>query len=379
MSGSPDPAGKFSGDRAAMLRAISDIHAIYVPNERLDIIKRGIVDLIARDNSTSQGNVQALIAPSRAGKTKLLNDLLGDYPVEREAFVHENGDWADRKTVVLASLADSNELTVAERIYKAISGRTPKEVLGGRPKRSEIEDSIVVLARECRLKLLILDEAHQSIDLKTDLVAGRIAIMMKDLVNARLFSILVVGTEAALRLIHANQELKSRTTRLYRIQPFQPTRSDREIWAEIIGDIEDVLTRDVFGVSSNLTAPDMSEALMTASNGIVGEMVTLVEEAAVRAVDDMIEVRSSKRGSGTSTPGEQPWLDWRHFEQVFDSLPNGFGRTNPFSSAARPSSTGTAPEEAEIHGGSGANLDESRPSGVRGRSRSNHRAQAFRK
>jgi hypothetical protein len=68
-------------DRLALLHKINDIRRIYVPYGKLGAIKRSVIDLIDRDNSGSQGNMQVILGPSRSGKTRFIEDLMRDYPV----------------------------------------------------------------------------------------------------------------------------------------------------------------------------------------------------------------------------------------------------------------------------------------------------------
>lgn len=350
-------------DRNALKLAVERLHGIYTPYPRLDAIKAGIVDLIGRSNRSSQGDIQVLVGPTRAGKSHLLDDLMLDFKPEPNAIRHENGDFCDRVPVVISKVPDSTVKRVAEHIYRSISGRKVSEVLGKRYNKDDVQDEIVRLARECELKLLILDEAHQSIDQRTDKVAFEVAVLLKDLVNEALFSILVVGTENAMRLIQANKEVEGRTTVIYRIEPFDRSPDSRRVWLDILQDYDAELALNVFGKPSGLTAPDVAEALLNASLGIVGYMATLVEKAAIMAVDDMI--------AGAKDPG----IEWRHLEAAFAAWAPGIGRVNPFSKAARPPAGGTEAGSDEP----GEDEAEGPASGVRGRKRANRRDAELRK
>ncbi len=369
------PAREF--DRLALLHKINDIRRIYVPYEKLGKIKGSVVDLIDRDNSGSQGNIQVILGPSRSGKTRFIEDLMRDYPVEREAILSENNNWADRKTVVFTSVADAKDVPVAEGIYKSLSGRSVKDVLGSKIKIGDIKEGIKMLAVECGMKLLILDEAHQSIDNKTDTVAKNVAILIKDLVNDKKFSILLVGTDETMRLVRAREEVRKRTTHVHRIKPFGANPHDRTVWNEILQDIDDDLSANVFEASSGLTAPDMSSALMAACSGILGEMTTLMEQAAILALDEMIHAAALTARDKAKV--EPPGIKWRHLEEAFAVSAIGFdAKVNPFSLGARPPPEGlpdvapeeTVTEEDEVEGPA---------SGVRGRKRAKHRASKFSK
>ena len=353
-----------TSDRDRLLEAIEGIHSIYTPYPRLDRIKGGIVDLIKRSNRRSQGDIHVLVGPTRSGKSHLLEDLLQNYQPERKAIQLPGGDFCDRVPVVLASVPKSNEKTVVEHIYASISGMDADQVLGARYKTDKVLREIVRLARECGLKLLILDEAHQSIDNKTDKVAADIAVLLKDLVNKKVFSILVVGTEDALRLINAREETRSRTKVIYRIQPLGRSTEELRDWLDILQDIDDELATSVFGGPSGITAPDLAEALRNAALGVVGHMADLVEQAAIMAMDEILEGR------------EKPGIRWHNLEAAFAAWAPADGRVNPFSNAARPSvgeiTSIDADEEIEVY-------REGPASGVRGRKRVNRVDAGFRK
>lgn len=349
-------------DREALRKSVEDIHAIYTPFPRLDAIKAGIIDLIGRSNRSSQGDIHVLIGPTRSGKSHLLDDLMHDYPRRPNGIQSGKGDFCDHVPVVISQVPNSTVKSVAEHIYRSIAGMHPDQVLGSRYKLDQIVSEIIRLATECGLKLLILDEAHQAIDQKTDRVALNVAVLIKDLVNAKVFSVLVVGTENAMRLINANSEVQARTTRVYRLEPFGRSTEDRQDWSDILGDVDDALASEVFGVRSGLTAPDMAEALLTGAMGIVGNMASLVEGGGVRALDDMI------------AGAERPGITWRHLEATFASWAPGIGRVNPFSEPARAPGA-IAPPIAGI----GEDPDEGPLSGARGRKRSSYRDAQLRK
>lgn len=356
------PAAARTFDRAAMKHAIDNLHGIYTPYPRLNDIKAGIIDLIERDNRSSQGVIHALIGPTRSGKSHLLDDLMLGYPRRENAIQVGDGDFCDHLPVVVSRVPSNSVKTVAEYIYESIAGRHPDQVLGSRYKQSKVVSEIIRLAWECRLKLLILDEAHQSIDQKTDKVAFDVAVLVKDLVNAKLFSVLIVGTENAMRLVRANAEVEARTTCIHRLEPFGRSADDRQDWKDILGDIDGDLAEKVFNASSDLTAPDMAEALLTGAQGIVGHMASLIEGAATKAMDDMI--------AGDRNPG----IKWHHLEAVFASWAPGNGHVNPFSENAR------APCVLEpcITGASDT-PHEGPASGVRGRTRATRRDTQLRK
>ncbi|WP_431271802.1 TniB family NTP-binding protein [Dankookia sp. P2] len=355
---------KLPRDRAALLAAVSSLRGIFTPYPRLDRIKSVITRLLSRGNAKSEGAVYTLVGETGAGKSHLLRLLESEHPRVQGARDLGNGDFADYVPVLLVKVPNASVRLVAEAIFKALTGQPVSAVLGAKFKKEDVLTAILRAASECDLKIMILDEAHQSIDLKTDRVAQEVAVLLKDLANARIFSLLVVGTEGALRLIRANAELARRAHKTLRIEAFRRSAIDLEIWYDILHDIDEVLENRVFGRKSNLDSPDMAEALMTAANGFVGHMAALVENAANEAVEEMLE---------RDTEG---CVRWEHLELAFSEWGPGEGRVNPFSPASRPPNKGSPllPDCAEDTA-----TPETVMSGVKGRGRRNDKDSLFRK
>ena len=353
-------------DRDALRQAIEGIRDIHTPYPRLERYEKGIDDLIKRGNSSSEGNIHALIGPSRSGKSHLLDGLLKNYPRVEAALKGRDGDFSDHIPVVRLRARNVSTKAMAQRIHEAFTLRNPDTIFGKKYNEDTVVKDILRVAEACRTKLLILDEVHELIDRKTDKVVGDVAVLIKDLVNAKLFSILLVGTNKAYRLIKADDEMEARTPVIYPMTPFEPTKpEDVAVWLDILDDIDSELADSVFGKSSGLCEPDMSLALMVAAEGIVGHMATLVEQAAYLAVDEMIA-------------GAAPGIRWGHLEEAFTRWAPAQGRTNPFSAASHLPEDGAAPAKAEktafqdARGGDVA-------SGARGRTRKNSRDATFRK
>lgn len=353
-------------DRAALRRAVEGIRDVHTVYPRLERFETGIIDLINRDNSTSEGNIHALIGPSRSGKSHLLDGLVAQYPRARSALTGLDGDFSDHIPVVLVKMRNVSTKAMAQRIYHALTERHPDSVFSAKYNEDVVVKGIIDVARECRTKLFILDEVHELIDRKTDKVVGDVAVLIKDLVNAKLFSILLVGTDKANRLIRADEEMEARTPVVYLMTPFGwANPEDAGVWLEILGDIDSELSDSVFHRLSGLCEPGLACALMEGAAGVVGHMATLLEQAAYTAVDEMI--------AGAPVPG----VRWEHLEQAFAKWAPAHGRTNPFSAGARPVESGMPAVSKKVD--APADLGGDVASGARGRTRKNARDATFRK
>lgn len=356
-----DGAASAARERAALRNAVERLHAVHTPYRRLEGIRREIVDLLGRDNGHSEGAVHALVGPTRSGKSHLIDDILAAHPRRPRAIRHPNGDHADEATVVYVRVRDTSRKALAEQVYKAISGVPPSLVLGRRYREHDVVDGIRDLAEQCRVRLLILDEAHESIDKKTERATAEIAVLLKEFANFKLFSILVVGTERVLPLLTVEAELASRAPRSHALRPFGASEEDLADWRDILSDIDEHLRHEVFGRRSGLARAPLAGRLREASGGVVGHAATLVREAAYLAVDEWLAARAAGAGDG-----HVPGVRTEHLARVFPAWTPGWNRPNPFGA-----------DEGDL---SGLPRNPEGPrSAARGRTRSGSRDAALRK
>ena len=320
-------------DVEALRAGATSIRGSFTSHAALERILRAVATLITRNNKGSEGPVHALVGMTRSGKSHLLRVFLEEHAKEPVKVTRPDGDFAFQKPVVYLKFLGNTTKGLTEAIYLAVTGNQAEAVLGKGCKQSHILDEIIRHRKECGVRLLILDEAHQSILNKSDHAAKEVAKLVKDLSNS-FFSVLIVGTEELVRLINADPELQARVNKTHRIHPFTRDAADMHIWKKILDGMDDVLTRKVFGQTSHLSARDLAEALMTASGGTVGHMATLVENAAYEAIDQWDVLRKDAGGGLDHGPHA---IGWDHFEIAFnDWAPGRMQNGNPFHPDARP-------------------------------------------
>ena len=316
-------------DYERMEAEITAIRGLFRPYPKVKAIIEAIQPLARRNNAKTEGPVNLPLGPTRSGKSHLLSALLKEFPREQKAIFDDDGNFADRIPVIVVRVRKGSRKQIAEAIYRELVGRPPADVL--RKSRYTEEDVVAEIKRigtACELKLVVLDEAHQALTLRSAEGVKDIASFVKDLSNLAVFSILVVGTRKALKLINADDELQSRTTRILKMLPFAWVAEDVAIWTKLVRDIDKRLT-EVFGGSSGLAEPDKAYALMVAAQGLVGHMATIVETTAHNILGQM------KTGTRHDLNLE-PRILWEDLEAVFDAWAPGQGRINPFSANVRP-------------------------------------------
>ncbi len=359
-----------SEDLATLQAGAVSLRGAYTSHERLERILRLVKTMITRKNSKSEGPVHALVGLTRSGKSQLLKALFEDSRPDEVKITAANGDFAYQKPVVYLKFTAGKVIDLLDSVYEAITGKDAAFVLGAKRSTAKVLGEISRHRTECGVRLLVLDEAHQSILNRTDFHAGNVAKIVKDLSN-EYFSVLVVGTpEETIRLINADPELQSRCHKIHRIEPFKRSPVDMHVWTNILRDIDLLLKKRVFGRLSGLAAPQMAEALMEAAEGVVGHMATLTENAVTEALDEWDQQRSS--GSKVIGAPVIEKVEWRHFSTAFSEWAPGQGRANPFEKPGDAAADKIPASETNLK-----KTQTNKASGVKGKVRQNAVHDAF--
>ncbi|MBI5162839.1 MAG: TniB family NTP-binding protein [Magnetospirillum sp.] len=306
---------------------IAEIRTHYIEFDRLEEIKLDLRRLVMRDNTVSEGGVMALFGCTRSGKTNLLTDFMAEFDEADKArgrVEYEDNTYGYARTVLYVKVPNTSSKNLAEEILKML-GATPEGAVlpatarkGAERRGYDIDDEVI---RQCRLRqvrLLILDEVHNSIEDRTAKAAKDVARKIKNYSNACVFSILLVGTDEAAKLLDASDELKARClTGPLRLVPFDWDKErDRRDCRTLLADFDSILAQ-VFGQHSGLNETDMAMRICTAAKGVIGHIATLVEDAATKAVRDKMK-------------GNAESVTTAHFARAYDGVPFAEGRPNPF-------------------------------------------------
>ncbi len=263
-----------------LIAQVEALRSVYVEHERITAIKDDIRRLLARDNKASEGGCMLLTGPSGSGKTKLIEDFISDYPRIRHGRADADGNLADDAPVICATVPDTSLKTLTERLFHIFSGIPAKS----RSRRFDLQEAIAYHAKEMNTRLLILEEAHQAIDRKRDTVAHDVAVFLKDLSNKAQFSLLIVGTGKAKRLIAANDELERRVVCVSELSPFRwDERDDRETFLGLLDVFDDWLAKPL-GRNSGLCEGETALRIYVATGGLLGRLARLLENAGILAV-----------------------------------------------------------------------------------------------
>ena len=304
---------------------VDGLREIFIEFDDISVIKRDLRRLITRDNKASEGEGLLLVAPSGGGKTKLIESLR-DEMAERDAkepwIIREDGNRARRLSMACTTVPEalaspaSSVKNLSENVLSVLSDG--HGVVTG-DRRVDFDKGIKHYAQERETGLLVLDEGHQGL-----LHAEWIATKIKDYSNMARFSLLLSGTKDVEKLLHAKEELVRRFPVRREIRPLDiRTQRGRSDCRELLATIDDHLREAVFGQSSGLAATRLVPRIWFAGMGVIGQMATLIQQAAMLAVYDMVE------GNGRG-------ITDAHLGRAYDAWPFGRGRPNPFRRDAGP-------------------------------------------
>lgn len=142
------------------------------------------------------------------------------------------------------------------------------------------QDAAVRLMRSTSVKLLIVDEAQNLLSGARD-QQRRVLNVLRWLGNELQISLVAVGTPEALRALQSDEQLANR------FEPVAlPTWKVGDQYQRLLATLEAVLP---LRQASNLSEPVLANRILATTEGVLGEIVTLVTRAAVLAVSSGTE------------------------------------------------------------------------------------------
>ena len=224
-------------------------------------------DLLTFPKRTRMPNL-LLVGPSNNGKTMIVEKF------KREHLRDAEGDLREGAIAVPVLKVQMPPAPDERRFFSAVL-----EALGA-PDRSNDrlaakQDMAMRMLRATNVRLLVIDEVHNILSGSRD-QQRRFLNLLRWLGNELQIPLVAVGTSEALRAIQSDDQLANRFT------PFSlpPWRHDAE-YLRLLNTLEAMLP---LRERSGLEEPAFAQKLLTAAEGILGEVVNLVTTAAVAAV-----------------------------------------------------------------------------------------------
>jgi hypothetical protein len=224
-----------------------------------------------------------LVGPTNNGKTMIIDKFRRDHPPIEARATREGVANVPVLKVQMPSAPDER------RFFGTIV-----EALGmpDRPNdRIAAKQEIAVrLMRATKVRLLLIDEVHNVLSGSRN-QQRRFLNLLRWLGNELQIPLVAVGTAEGLRAIQSDEQLANR------FEPFAlPPWRDGEEYRRLLSTLEAILP---LRRPSRLAEPAMAGKILSAAEGILGEIVAVVARAAVQAVTTGAEVVSVEMIDGT--------------------------------------------------------------------------------
>ena len=208
-----------------------------------------------------------IIGPTNNGKTMLVEKFRRDHPPTPSA---DGGH--EVMPVLLVQMPSEPDL---KRFYAAILRAVQAPPRPLREPLAKVEDFTLRLLQQIGLRVLMIDEVHNllggSSSQQRAFLNG-----LRWLGNALHISLVCAGTREAYLAIRSDEQLENR------FAPFPMPRWQNDTdYASLLASFEAIFP---LRYPSHLSRPPLSTQLLTQSEGIIGEISTLLTRAAARAI-----------------------------------------------------------------------------------------------
>jgi hypothetical protein len=244
---------------------------------RADAAIEALEELLAFPQRTRMPNI-LLVGPTNNGKTMIIEKF-------RRAYSAIDAADSESRVASVPVLAVQMPSGPDESRFFA----TILDALGmphdSRARLIALQDAALRTMRLTGVKMLVIDELH-------NLLSGsrsqqrRLLNLLRWLGNELRIPLVGVGTGEALQAINSDDQLVSR------FEPFMlPLWAEGEAYRRLLGTLEAALP---LRRPSNLTDPALSAKILTAAEGVLGEVIAIIIRAAVLAVKTGAEAISAR-------------------------------------------------------------------------------------
>lgn len=206
-----------------------------------------------------------LIGPTNNGKSMI---------IERFRRQHPPHSGADQEHIPVLCVQMPSEPSIP-RFYTAVLAALGAPT-GPRRRVADLEQLTLAVLRRVGVRVLVIDELHNVLAGRAD-VRREFLNLLRFLGNELRIPLVGVGTREAYLAIRSDDQLENR---------FEPmTLPLWEANADLSSLLASFSSSFPLRMHSNLAAEDMARYLLTRSEGTIGELASLLTEAAVAAVD----------------------------------------------------------------------------------------------
>ncbi len=257
---------------------------------RAEAVLAALEDLLSFPKRTRMPNL-LLVGPTNNGKTMIVEKFRRAHPGTTAG---ESGDGIALFPVVKVQMPPGPD---EGRFFGAIL-----DALGmpfsPRDRIATKQDTVVCVMRSTGTRMLVIDELHNVLS-GSAMQQRRLLNLLRWLGNELQIPLVGVGTAEALRAIRSDDQLVNR----FEPHPL-PLWSDDDEYRRLLSTLEAVLP---LRKPSHLADTALGARILSASEGVLGEMIAVVIRAAVRAVDTGAEAISARviEDTGFIRPSER--------------------------------------------------------------------------
>ena len=262
----------------------------WIAYARAEAVLAALEDLLSFPRRMRMPNL-LLVGPTNNGKTMIVEKFRRAHPAIAAT---ETGDGAARIPVVKVQMPAGPD---EGRFFGAILDALGMP-FGARDRIAAKQDTAVRVMRATGARLLVIDELHNLLS-GTAMQQRRLLNLLRWLGNELQIPLVGVGTAEALRAIRSDDQLANR------FEPLAlPLWADDDEYRRLLSTLEAVLP---LCKPSDLADTAMAARILSASEGVLGEIIAVVVRAAVLAVTsgtERISVRMIE-GAGFIRPSER--------------------------------------------------------------------------
>lgn len=234
-------------------------------------------DLLTVPKRTRMPNL-LLVGPTNNGKTMILEKFRRSHP-PTAASATEHGA-ADVPVLMMQMPAAPDESRFFGAILKDVG--LPHLLPARAGKR---QDAAVRLLQETRVRLLIIDEVHNILS-GSRLHQRRLLNLLRWLGNELQIPLVASGTAEALHAVQSDDQLANR------FEPLAlPRWSDGPQYRQLLSTLDVLLP---LRQPSHLARPALARKILASAEGVLGEVLTIVTRAAIRAISSGTEAITVK-------------------------------------------------------------------------------------
>lgn len=225
-----------------------------------------------------------IISPTNNGKSMLIEKFCRDFLPIKKKYMHYSDSWRTEEKELLLEMpilaVQMLPVPDTKRFYRTLFDKLKKE--NGAPSVANkilyavpYENDVIEVLQQFKVKMLIIDEIHNVLAGRND-KQHEFLNSLRYLGNALKIPIVCVGTKDAYLAIRSDPQLENR------FEPFLlPLWQAGQEYESLLASMESILP---LKKRSHLNDPSVANYILETSEGILGEIVTMIRRAAIMAI-----------------------------------------------------------------------------------------------